>query len=653
MKGIRVVAALVVIALIFTFPVSETEGSVDDPICLYEVFPIGSSEGFALLNYSTEEIDLKGYTVSDNVGTVTFTSSLKLQSGSVITILKNTPESWYKPDNVVIIGTNGVTQKSFALNDTGDRVILKNSSGAIVDAFVYGNGTPDGGWNGDNFQKINKNNLARRTSAIDTDSAKDWTLIVRGRTSLQTEEFQADVVPFVLPDSKGVEVIDALMEADEEVLISIYLLDHEEIVSILYTLLGKNVTVRILLEGSPVGGMGNELGFMATLVANGADVNFIKNVDGFKRYSYLHNKYAVIDSDTVIITSENWRNSSFKDNRGWGAIIYDDDYANYMRNVFLGDIDNAEGDIQTFSVAYPDTKQVTLSTYTHSDIDYPKYPATVYPMVTPDFAYDSLYDLMSTAEKRVYSQQLGVDYGWTSGTSPVILMASLADGGVDARLMIDVTFDNPNDSDIKDGYGVKDAMRSYGLNVMTGKESNYNKLIHNKGVIVDNIAWVGSMNWNPSSFGNNREVGVMIVSETIADFYASTFIADWGTYTGITELNVSVAFLSGDTVLDAAVSIVAPGSLYEWDLDSDGNVDRTGRKIIVSLPVGTNMCTLIVTDDLGEVHIYEFEVNVPASSDNNDNGDGGGDDPPSPYLKYLPLVAICVIVIALRFILKK
>jgi len=652
MKGIRVLAALVVIALIFTFPISETEGATDDPICLYEVFPYSTSEGFSILNYSTAEIDLKGYTVKDNAGTVSFTLSLKIPAGGIVTILMGAPDTWYDHINPIIVNTNGVTQKSFALNNTGDRVMLMKGD-VIIDAFVYGNGASAGGWNGDGLKKLNENNFARRTSAVDTDSAKDWSLIVRGHTSLETDEFLADVVPFTFPESKGEHVMDALMEADEEVLISIYLLDHREIVSILYTLLQKNVTVRILLEGSPVGGTGEEIGYMATLAENGADVNFIKNVNGYKRYSYLHNKYAVIDSDTVIVTSENWRNSSFKDNRGWGAILYSEDYAKYMRDVFLGDIDNSEGDIQPFLPTYDDVSPINVTLYDHTDIKYPTYSATIYPMITPDFAYDSLYSLISTAERRVYSQQLGVDYGWVSNDSPVLLMASLADNGVDTRLMIDVTFDSPNDSDVKDGYGVRDAMVNRGLNVMTGKDSNYNKLIHNKGVIVDDTAWVGSMNWNPSSFGNNREVGVKMVSKTIADFYAAAFIADWGTYTGTTELDVSVSFVDNSVVLDAAVSKVAPGSLYEWDLDSDGNADRTGRKIIVSLPVGTQTCVLMVTDDTGQIHTYEFVVNVPTPSENNGDGNGGGDDPPSPYLKYMPIVAICVIVIALRFILKK
>ena len=657
MKGIRVLAVVVVIALIFTFPIPESEGSSDDPLCLYEVFPYSTSEGFSILNYSTREMDLRGYTVHDNVGTVSFTLSLKIPAGGIVTILMGTPDTWYDHVNPIIVNTNGVTQKSFALNNTGDRLILKNSGGAIVDAFVYGNGTPDGGWVGDSFKKLNENNFARRTSPIDTDSAKDWTLIVRGHTSLQTDEFQADVIPFTLPESRGEHVMDALMEADEEVLISIYLLDHKDVVSILYTLLTKGVTVRILLEGSPVGGTGQEMGYMATLADNGADVNFIKNVNGYKRYSYLHNKYAVIDSDTVIVTSENWRESSFNGNRGWGAILYSEEYAEYMRNVFLGDIDNAEGDIQPFLPTYNDTLRTNVTPYYHTDIEYPTYSATIYPMITPDFAYGGLYDLIGTAERRVYSQQLGVDYGWISDDSPVLLMASLADDGVDARLMIDVTFDSPNDSDLKDGYGIRDAMVDRSLNVMTGKESNFKSLIHNKGVIVDDIAWVGSMNWNPSSFGNNREVGVKIVSKAVADFYAAAFIADWGAYTGTMELNVAVSFVDNNVVLDAATSIVAPGSLYEWDIDSDGIADRTGRKIIVSLPVGTRTCVLMVTDDVGQIHTYEFEVNVPAPSENNGNGNGNNDenedDPPSPYLKYLPIVAICVIVIALRFILRK
>ena len=634
-----------IIAIVLTSPVAclDANNNQNDPLRIYEVLPTGQSEGFALINFSANDVDLMGYVISDGEGTVTFTSSLIVGSMRTITILKGEPYEWYHVDDFVIIGSNGIIQKSFQLNDDGDEVILKNSRGVVVDVFVYGQGTASEGWNGDGFQKIPKNSFARRTSAFDTDSAKDWAVIVPGRTSLGTDEFNATVTPFVFPDSLGLPVMNALVNAEREVLISIYILDHGEIVSILMNLLKKGVSVRILLEGSPAGGVpDNEIGYMATLCREGADVLIMKNADGFRRYSYLHNKYAVIDSETVIITSENWRHSSFTGNRGWGAIISSEGYAEYMRTVFMGDIDSSYGDVLPFMSVYSGANSSYVYEYAHTQTDFQSYPATVSPMITPDFAFERLTELMDSADVRIYSEQLSADITWTSGDSPLMQMLSASKNGLDVRLIVDVTFDSPYDNDINDGYWVRDKMRDLGLMILTSDDSSFNGLIHNKGVVVDDIAWVGSMNWNNSSFGNNREVGVMISSKAVSDVYAAAFLSDWGIYAEDTLLNVSVTYVNGNVVLDASSSMIPPGAVIEWDLDSDGINDRTGTKIIVTLPTGQRDCVLSVSDGIGGVHTYNFVLDVPGVE---------SDESPQPYLKYIPVLAICIIVIAFRYIL--
>jgi len=52
--------------------------------------------------------------------------------------------------------------------------------------------------------------------------------------------------------------------------------------------------------------------------------------------------------------------------------------------------------------------------------------------------------------------------------------------------------------------------------------------LHAKGVVADDTAVVGSLNWNPTSVGENREVAVAIRDPAVADYYRRVFDADWG-----------------------------------------------------------------------------------------------------------------------------
>jgi phosphatidylserine/phosphatidylglycerophosphate/cardiolipin synthase-like enzyme len=53
--------------------------------------------------------------------------------------------------------------------------------------------------------------------------------------------------------------------------------------------------------------------------------------------------------------------------------------------------------------------------------------------------------------------------------------------------------------------------------------------IHAKGVVVDGERVVlGSLNWNPQSVRENREVLLVLEGERIAGYYARVFDADWG-----------------------------------------------------------------------------------------------------------------------------
>ena len=647
----RRIVVLLCIAALISVPLLSDDASAaeNEALWLYEIMPSGSFEAVTLYNAGPSKVNLKDYYLDDGEGTVRFTSDLFVGSKQCITISSTEPEGWFTR-TVYTHGTHGIVAKSFILADAGDEVMLKKASDSrTADVFVYGNGSSAQGWKGTAFSKIPAGKMAVRYSSFDTDTANDWKLSVFGRTDEKVSPmFDSFVTPFVFPDSKGDPVFAALQNAEREVMISMYILDHKEIISLLMLLLEKGVKITILLEGSPAGGVPDtEIRYMASLSEKGADVFMLKAGGVYKRYDLLHTKYAVIDSDTVVVTSENWREQSFSGNRGWGAVIESKGYAEYMRNIFLTDCDPSRYDVHPIKDIYPSTAPIILPQYRARQSEHISFPASVRPVVSPDLSFDILKQTMRTASYRIYSEQMSIQYAWTDTTiqSPLSWSMTAAGNGADVRILADVTFDA--DGGEVNNYTVVSVID--GINGMQARTisggDNFN-LTHNKGVIVDDTVWVSSVNWTNAAFMNNREAAVEIHSKDIADHFASYFLDDWGADAAAC-LNVTV---SGSTegeaiILDASSSSFPKGTVFSWDLDGDGITDRMGVKIAVLLPKGENACRLTATDPSGDVYEYGFVVIVRQK-------DSGGAFS-GPYIKYAPILAIMLTILTVALIKRR
>ncbi len=635
-------ALFIIILLLPTFTADVSDGSDYSLLRLSAVLPTGQFEGVAVTNYGNDDINLKDYFLSDGEGTVKFTEDIILKGSETVFILKAEPESWACIENYVIHGEKGVTAKNFTLSDSGDDIMLMKGE-VVIDTFVYGNVTATEGWNGDSFQKIAKKHFASRISIIDTDSAKDWSVVIPGRSDFRMPEgFEAEVTPFVFPESKGIPLKNALYEAESTIDISVYLLTDSDVVSSLIHAMNGKVAVRILLEGSPAGGISaTERTAMSTLKSWGADIRFISSEDGYKRYDYLHSKYAVIDGNKVIVTSENWTESSFTSNRGWGAVIESEGYAEYMESVFESDFSGTY-DIVKFEDLYPKEKKGSYGKYIPSKTEFESYNATVTPVLSPDFSYDAMRDFMQSAEIRLYSEQLEVEYEWIDGEdNPIQWMIS---SEADSRLLIDVTFDSDEDADEKDGYGIRDTLKEY--DSVAVRTSLMDNMLHNKGIIADDRVWIGSVNWSDTSLNGNREVAVIVDSKEIADLYAEYFITDWGTESAddvVIDVKITGNMTEGNTfMIDASQSFAPESAVYEWDIDGDGYIDRSGKRIALNLSAGTYDIVLRVTDG-NDAYQHTETVTVT----------GGMADINFIPLKYIPIIVLCVAVLAVNIIRRR
>ncbi len=619
-------------------------------LLIYEVLPDSDIEGVSIFNYG-QALDIVGYSITDGEGTITFGETFMMPSGSRVSVVTETGDAWFcARDSVYAVGTFGIyCTGSFKLNNSGDEVILCDYYRDPIDVFVYGSSDHDIGWTGEPVNAPKAEYRAVRNSGTDTDTAADWELTIPGMTEIEDEgPYDAVVSPFVFPECEGMPIFSALESAEQEVCISMYLLTNERIVSLLMDLEGRGVEVMLLLEGSPAGvSTAREMSAMRSLVDAGGDVSIISKYDSQKRYPYLHAKYCVIDRQSVIVTSENWTGSF--GNRGWGVTVESEHYAECMHEVFMNDRDTSYGDVRPFASVYPTYKAAEIPAYVSvGEYGIAGYRSTVSPVLSPDNSMDSLESLFASAEVRIYSEQLDVSESWADGTgyTPISWMSAAADRGVDCRLLLDASFDGEGTGahSVLETISVSTSISAAAVDGGDGFDT-----VHNKGVIVDDKVWVGSVNWTENSFANNRECAVIIDSPEVTQYFHEWFMADWeDNYIQLpVESEVEVGGDPGSGIVTIAVLLpyVCSSPSCEWDFDGDGAVDRVNSitKVAFSMLPGEYSGTVTVTDgSTGRMFTGTYGYSVSELPP---------DDRPSDVVwSYLPLAVISLFATVFRVI---
>jgi len=611
-----VAVAALLLMVITALPFASYDGA-DTGVMLYEVNRVDADEGVSIHNYSSSEVDLKGYSISDGEGSITFTKSFKLGAGDTITVARTiTDDSEFQGRHLTYTdGDKGISIDSkFNLATSGDDLYLYNGT-AIIDAFCFGNKTitDSSFWNGDSFT-FRSGYFALR---IDTgNTASDWMNYKNGITTNffdPTMRFDADVTPFLFPESGGIPIYKALEAAKDTVYITMYELTNKNLYGLLCELEERSgdshVDVVVLLEANPLGyySFSTDSRYMKSLVDCGGEVYFIGGSSS-DRYTYVHAKYCIIDSETVIVTSENWTTGnlngkvtqdpySSSENRGWGAVIESREYASYMEKVFWTDLDTYLPDIKAFQDYVVSVESAQTSYKSPTDVyESMTVEATVTPVMSPDSSLDAFYYYIDNARYWVYSEQQSIttSYANINNESPISHMAKAADRGVDAKFILNSSNDEGDAQVMVDKINLTSRIKACTMS---------DPYVHNKGLICDSTVLVSSINWTSSSIKNNREMAVAIHSDEIATFFAYSFTKDFNrnyTYSGL-----DVTFTEGKTHYSSGkdivftVSVAQEGSFkYQWDLN--GSVKTTTvPRTSYDLSNGDYTLTVTVTDTSG------------------------------------------------------
>ncbi|MBN1539892.1 MAG: lamin tail domain-containing protein, partial [Candidatus Thermoplasmatota archaeon] len=569
-------------------------------------------EYICLENIGTAPVDISGFMVSDDEGLCIHSDGtvvlgdLNLGPGERIFITRNGSDftsqngllqhlSWGSKERTCVLTSRGIMK----LANNNDTVMLRDSRGYVVDTVTWGSAfIPEGvwathesgRWTGPPCPDLGWGKVLFRTREKDTNCRDDW-LSLRPRYPGQSRFELFDIAEYqeltvgVCPDSSSEVLCQALEDAENQVLVNVYEITSEWITSRFIGLHQRGLKVRVLLEGNPVGGLSySEEVCISRMVNAGIEVRKMITDTGRgirDRYRYDHAKYIVIDGDSVLLSTDNFKDTSFPrpgskshtGTRGWIVNLRSMPLADDLTNVFTEDWDgpdievceallDVEGLLEVDQV-----NQEPLTVFrawyepVHSSI-----VGTSQVLVSPDHLYledNPLLDLIRRSESEIILELMDIELEFLAGSIgrmsiPTIHIDDLehyganamnpyleelihaANRGVNVTLLLDgsdFNGDGVPDAQVK-ARQIDDVIDKCGasdnFHLMMHPSPHYGlegdiNMIHTKGMIVDRSwIWISSFNWGPTSGLENREAGVLIASHDAAEYLREVLFYDLG-----------------------------------------------------------------------------------------------------------------------------
>lgn len=592
----------------------------NDPITPYEY-----DEAIEIINTGSSNVDLSGYAISDGAG-----NKIYFPSGAIITAGERIWITWkasyfqqqfgflpnYEVEDTVANVPEMIGNWPGFAND-GDEVFLYDASNSIIDAVIYGNSTYTGpGWFGNPVQldiyayaiegQIMERDRLETDAGVenDTDTSADFDdnrTYYPGQSHYTSVNFtfSGTITAAASPDSNYQLLINQINNAVSSIKICVYDFENIYIANALVDALGRNVSVKVLMEGGPVGGISNQEKYIAKMIEdNGGEVYYMitdSNAIIRNRYAYVHAKYAIFDSSKVLISSDNFGmtghpvNNSYG-NRGWDVLIENTTVAQYYEMVFNEDISTNHSDIFRYQASDPKygapppdfVPDTSIPTGSYSPIQGAiSYTGSflVEPVFSPDqslMVNHSILYAINNAQISIDVEMLVMHTYWgpeatgSPSTTPNLILEALINAarrGVSVRILLDSSYfntdpNNPRDNDNTVAY-VNSIANTEGL-PLEGRLTDLNGIkvvkIHNKGMIIDHQkVFISSINGTQGSFKYNREAAIIVNSTDLANYYQVLFDYDWNGGSG------SPPAQPGDVIInEIAWSGTTANSYHEW-----------------------------------------------------------------------------------------
>lgn len=489
-----------------------TPAVVTDQPRIVEVYPnptVNGDDGEFVTLWLPSDTRLDAYTLGDGEATI------RLSSLSNLSIIQS-PDENDTAGYYVTLSTNRTMTSSLTdrtvleipgrlqLANGGETVRLSRD-GTVVDEVSYGQ-APEG----------------------EVYDARNGTWNPLGGTDRPIVTAKTGTVEaFVLPDESE-RAVEFLETASERILLAGYTLSSERVVETLQAASQRNVSVEVLVEGRPVGGMTTtQAKALDELQRTGVTVRVVGGKRA--RYRYHHAKYAIVD-DSALVTTENWKASGVggRSSRGWGLITAQDRIVDGLVETYRADA----GWVDAISWESFDPEELTEPERTNGS--YPTaFESKSLPvertrlLVTPDNADGAITATIDSAEESIAVKQMSIG---SPGFSFLQAVLDAARRGVEVRILLSgAWYVQEENRQLKGWLDDQADAENLPLDVRIADPEGAFGKIHAKGIIVDGKTTIlGSINWNDNSLRENREVALLVESEAVADYFRAVFESDWG-----------------------------------------------------------------------------------------------------------------------------
>ena len=336
-----------------------------------------------------------------------------------------------------------------------------------------------------------------------------------------------EVQAFTLPDSPDAPM-QPIRNATERVYLAGYTLSSARVADALIAAQRRGATVRVLLEGEPVGSRtAPEARTLDRLTDAGVSVRVLTGSRA--RYRYHHAKYAVADGRAVVLT-ENWKPAGTGGNssRGWGVVTSQRRVVDGLHQTFRSDAgwqDSVrwgeyrrgrqfeQGEPATGS--YPKEFEAESVSVQRTDL-----------LVTPDNAQGELVATIGDADDSIDVIQPTVG-DWESPLLRALRRA--ASRGVEVRLLLsDAWYVREENTQTAQRFQEWADRNDAPLTAKVADPDGRYEKVHAKGAVIDDErVVVGSLNWNEAAATSNREVVLVLHGRDAADYFGAVFDADW------------------------------------------------------------------------------------------------------------------------------
>ena len=579
----------------------------------YDSYETGEPDEAVLIqNISPNPVDVSGWKLSDGsvASPTTLPAGTILASGQTIWLadegLAFQRQFGFPPDfertdtSPTVLNMTG-TWPGFA--NTGDEVILLDAVSTPVDVLVYeGGNISQTGWSGAAAFPYSGGVQAGEEGQIlyrrrdqttgqpvpDTDTVADWAQstddTINGRKVLYPG-WDLDAYFFtnpltqtavltiaVAPDNAYETLIAQINQAQTTIFGESHTFENLGILNALTSAATRGVSVTLLLEGGPPGGLTDQEKYICQeLAAAGGHCWFMINDSTsriFDRYIYIHAKFLIIDGEKAVISSENLSPDSMpnddKSDGTWGRrgvvlVTTAPGVVAHLQTIWQADFDPANhvdlfpwtAGHTTYGNPTPGYIPITVTGGTTYTVNFPT-PLTIVGTVGYEIVQapenslrdqDALLGLLQRAGAgdTILVQQLSERPYWgptnsnpTADPNPRLeAYVAAARRGARVRLLLDEFFDDSTSS-------TSNAAACTSLNTLAEVESlnlecrvgNPTGLgIHNKMVLalIDGQGYVhvGSINGTENSNKANRELALQIHSLPAYNLLASLFNKDW------------------------------------------------------------------------------------------------------------------------------